>query len=144
MKRMISKNEIPSTAESFEKGFIVGVDDTGSYFKAGRYAIEMLIGSPSTSHVGLKINSFPSYTTDFYTSGGFKFFFGDKERCKLNITPYGGEFGTDYNNIGVDFRRMATKDGAILCATDPTEDGTYVLKLVKSGSSFTYQWVKEE
>lgn len=29
-------------------------------------------------------------------------------------------------------------------AKDPTEDGTYTLKLVKSGSSITYKWVKDE
>ena len=31
----------------------------------------------------------------------------------------------------------------IPAAPDPTEDGTYTLKLVKSGSSITYNWVKD-
>ena len=31
----------------------------------------------------------------------------------------------------------------IPAAPDPTEDGTYTLKLVKSGSSISYNWVKD-
>lgn len=37
----------------------------------------------------------------------------------------------------------AGKISKIPLAVDPTEDGTYTLKLVKSGSSFTYKWVKD-
>ena len=49
--------------------------------------------------------------------------------------------------VSVYAKRMGDKSvtrGAIPCVADPTEDGTYTLKLVKSGSSFTYQWVKDE
>ena len=44
--------------------------------------------------------------------------------------------------VNIDARR-AGEIAKIPLAVDPTEDGTYTLKLVKSGSSFTYNWVKD-
>lgn len=35
------------------------------------------------------------------------------------------------------------KIGYVPVLPNPTEDGTYTLKLVKSGSSITYKWVKD-
>ena len=44
--------------------------------------------------------------------------------------------------VNIDARR-AGKIAKIPLAVDPTEDGTYTLKLVKNGSSYTYSWVKD-
>ena len=57
-----------------------------------------------------------------------------------NLTLYGSEkkdvkVYLPFNNL--------EDNSKIPAAPDPTEDGTYTLKLVKSGSSITYTWVKD-
>ena len=52
--------------------------------------------------------------------------------------------GTDKKDVTVYLPFGNLEDNSkIPAAPDPTEDGTYALKLVKSGSSITYTWVKD-
>ena len=52
-------------------------------------------------------------------------------------------YGTDEDTqVKIDARRAGHR-AKIPLAEDPTEDGTYTLKLVKNGSSYTYSWVKD-
>ena len=52
--------------------------------------------------------------------------------------------GDMFSSLWIDNTRNGNAvDAYFLTAEDPTEDGTYTLKLVKSGSSITYKWVKD-
>lgn len=69
------------------------------------------------------------------------------------------EFGTGYSGIysissstfnfklgsnDIKLTPRGLYEPTIVVAEDPTEDGTYTLKLVKSGGKITPQWIKDE
>ena len=73
----------------------------------------------------------------------FNFFDGGR-RLEIYYPRKNKNSGDVFSGLWIDNTRNGNAQEAyFLTAEDPTEDGTYTLKLVKSGSSITYKWVKD-
>lgn len=82
----------------------------------------------------------PSYTFSFYTEG--------QRNGEVHLGIYDNKHGQytikkAYINLERAIPTAVSGTAHIPLAEDPTEDGTYTLKLIKAGSSFTYKWVKD-
>ena len=153
MKRMISPEALkdslpspPSPAETTFAPLLIG-DKNGE--------TKVKVGVLNTSEI--RFTTQDPYSNDARTiefdPDYQQIFFQDSPKsvtAKLRILcPKGYEsvlwlYGSDKKDVTVFLPFNNIEDySKIPAAPDPTEDGTYTLKLVKSGSSITYTWAKD-
>ena len=137
MKRMISEDGLSSFLNSFVFKRL-SIDDE-AIFSTKNKTLNVSLGTNSIeykalySQIVIKSDTTSAPSLDVIAKGRnhstqFSFSGASGRSCEIRLLAYRGGAG----NIHV-----------VPCLPDPTEDGTYTLKLVKSGSSITYNWVKD-
>ena len=150
MKRMISpeelKGSLPSPAETTFAPLLIGDRHGKTKIKAGVLNTSQLRFTTQDPYSGdARMIEFDPDAQEIYfqdspSSGIVKL----KILCPHGYKSVLGLYGSKAKDVNVYLPFNNLENGSkIPAATDPTEDGTYTLKLVKSGSSITYNWVKD-
>ena len=158
MRRMISPEELAKMTPDFKEGITT---DNITFGKVPYYNL-----SSGKDHQGfITLKRYNDNNPKKFLSVDYNFWYtqftlvgdsGGMSKLSFNVSnswypPFtfsveGWDDKADKAYLTVYAKRMGDKSvtrGAIPCVADPTEDGTYTLKLDKSGSSFTYRWVKD-
>ena len=153
MKRMISPEELkdslptpPSPAETTFAPLLIGNKKGETKIKAGVLNNSQLRFSTQNPY------AYNTRTIEIDTDLSRISFEGATTRgsARLNVTSPGNYDsilwldGAENKTINVYLPFYNLENNSkIPAVVDPAEDGTYTLKLVKSGSSITYKWVKD-
>lgn len=145
MKRMISPEELEKMTPDFTKGITTESLNLGNVKLVGedKGYIGLVITTPQQE---VKLARFEG-EIDFKSGSPHM---SSWPNIKLtHKTTYATQeiafnaYSTDGDTkVKIDANR-AGRIAEIPLAEDPTENGTYTLKLVKNGSSYTYSWVKD-
>ena len=158
MKRMISPEELTKMIPDFKEGIVT---DNLTFGKTPYYNL-----SSGKDHQGfITLKRYNDSNPKKFLYVDYNFWYtqftlvgdsGGRSKLSFNVSnswyqpfTFSVEGWDDEANkayVSVYIKRLGDKsvtNGVIPCVADPTEDGTYTLKLVKNGTSFTYQWVKE-